>query len=75
MAMQVLPPVDALSADKLHRKLVSDAVKGIATDLPWCVAAYERIGQETGRGAEAAYQAVREEVAQLRGGWRGMPML
>lgn len=71
----MLPPVASMSADKLHRHLVSDAVRGIATDLRWCVEAYEKIGEETGRGADAAYQAVREEVAQLRGGWRGMPML
>lgn len=75
MATQQLPPVESMSADKLHQHLVEDAVKGIATDLPWAVAAYERIGKLTGRGPEDAYQSVREEVAGLRGGWRGMPML
>lgn len=75
MAAQLLPPVESLSADELHRHLVTDAVKGIATDLPWAVAAYERIGKLTKRGAEDAYQQVRAEVAELRGGWRGMPML
>lgn len=75
MAVQLLPPVESMSADELHRQLVTDAVKGIATDLRWAVAAYERIGKLTRRGAEDAYQQVRAEVAELRGGWRGMPML
>lgn len=75
MAVHLLLPVESMSADELHRQLVTDAVKGIATDLPWAVAAYERIGKLTKRGAEDAYQQVRAEVAGLRGGWRGMPML
>lgn len=75
MVVQLLPPVESLSADELHRHLVTDAVKGIATPLPWAVAAYERIGKLTKRGPEDAYQQVRAEVAQLRGGWPGMPML
>lgn len=75
MGHRLLPAVESLSAEELHRQLVTDAVRGIATDLRWAVAAYERIGKLTRRGAEDAYQQVRAEVAELRGGWAGMPML
>lgn len=65
--------VDAYSAKELHEFLVSDAVKRHATFLPWAVAAYERIGSAPGgKGADAAYVAVLEEVKQLTG--RGMPV-
>lgn len=64
-------PVDAYNAGELHRFLVTDAVKLHATDLPWAVAAYDRIGQLDGCGAEEAYQRVRGEVKALTG--RGMP--
>lgn len=65
--------VDAYSADELHRMLVSDAVKRHATSMPWAVAAYDRIGKLTRKGAEAAFQAVLDEVETLTG-LRAMPV-
>lgn len=65
--------VEAYDAAELHRLLVEDAVKSHATHLPWAVAAYLRIGERTGKGAEAAYQAVLDEVETLTG-TRSMPM-
>lgn len=59
--------VERYSAAELHRVLVADAVKGHATFLPWAVAAYERIGNLRGVGAEGAYQAVLDEVEALTG--------
>lgn len=64
--------VDAYTAAELHQYLVTDAVKLHATHLPWAVAAYTRIGQVDGCGAEEAYQRVRNEVKTLTG--RGMPV-
>lgn len=58
---------------ELHRFLVEDAVKSHATYLPWAVKAYDRIGQLNKRGAEAAYQAVLDEVESLTG-LRHMPV-
>jgi len=66
-------PVEAYTADELHRHLVADAVKRHATHLPWATAAYTRIGRQTGKGAEAAYQAVLDEVETLTG-LRMMPI-
>lgn len=68
------PHVESLSAQALHAELVTDAVKGHATDLARAVAAYERIGKVTKKGAEQAYRDVVDEVAGLRGR-PGMPML
>lgn len=64
-------PVDAYTAAELHRFLVTDAVRLHATDLPWAVAAYDRIGTLDRCGAEEAYQRVRGEVKELSG--HGMP--
>jgi hypothetical protein len=71
--MQPRMGVEAYTAPELHRFLVADAVKGHATHLPWAVAAYDRIGQKTGRGAEAAFLAVLDEVEALTGR-RAMPV-
>lgn len=71
---RTLPNVRDLKADELHRQLVADVVQGIATNLRWAIAAYQRIGTLTGKGAEWAYQQVRDEAAELRGGYRGMPV-
>lgn len=65
--------VDAYTEAELHQFLVADAVKHHATHLPWAVAAYDRIGKLSKRGAEAAYQAVLDEVEQLTG-LRRMPV-
>lgn len=65
-------PVDAYTAAELHQFLVTDAVKLHATDLPWAVAAYTRIGEQDGCSAEEAYQRVTGEVRALTG--RGMPV-
>lgn len=78
MARQQLTPegrrgVETYSAEQLHRMLVTDAVKRHATYIPWAVAAYDRIGKRTGRGAEAAFQAVLDEVETLTGS-RTMPV-
>jgi hypothetical protein len=56
-------------ANTLHRILVEDALAAHATELKWAVGAYSRIGKLTGKGAEAAFAAVREEVNEM-----GMPM-
>lgn len=66
-------PVENYDASTLHRLLVEDAVKGVATYLPWAIAAYSRIGTSTRRGAEDAYQAVLDEVESLTSS-RRMPM-
>lgn len=60
-------PVGDYDAKQLHGILVADAVKHHATHLPWAVAAYDRIGKLTGKGAEAAYTAVLDEVETLTG--------
>lgn len=65
--------VEAYSADELHRMLVSDAVKRHATSMQWAIAAYDRIGKLTRKGAEAAFQAVLDEVESLTG-VRAMPI-
>lgn len=65
--------VDAYDAAELHEFLVSDAVKRHATYLPWAIKAYERIGKLRQTDAEAAYQAVLDEVEQLTG-LRRMPI-
>lgn len=65
--------VERYSADELHQYLVSDAVKRHATYMPWAIAAYERIGELRKTGAEAAYQAVLDEVEVLTG-LRRMPI-
>lgn len=59
--------VDAYTAPELHRFLVEDAVKNHATYLPWAVEAYQRIGERTHKGAEAAYIEVLNEVEALTG--------
>lgn len=59
--------VEAYTAQELHRFLVADAVAKHATHLPWAVAAYQRIGSKTGKGAEAAFTAVLDEVETLTG--------
>lgn len=59
--------VEEYSAKQLHEALVHDAVKNHATYLPWAQAAYLRIGQLTGRGAEQAFTDVLDEVESLTG--------
>lgn len=66
-------PVGAYTAKQLHEFLVADAVRSHATWLPWAVAAYSRIGEQTKQGAEAAYTAVLDEVETLTG-LRRMPV-
>lgn len=66
-------PVRQYKQGELHRMLVEDAVKRHATDLPWAVGAYDRIGKLSGKGAEAAYQAVLDDVEALTG-LRVMPV-
>ena len=78
MARQQLTPdgrrgVESYSPTQLHQMLVTDAVKRHATHLPWAVEAYKRIGERTGKGAEAAFQAVLDEVETLTGS-RDMPV-
>lgn len=58
---------------QLRGALVTDAVKRIATDLRWAVAAYEEIGRRSGKGAEQAYRDVLDEVEALTG-LRMMPV-
>lgn len=65
--------VETYSADELHRMLVEDAVKSHATYLPWAISAYQRIGERSGKGPEAAFQAVLDEVETLTG-LRRMPV-
>lgn len=52
---------------ELRRFLVEDAVRHHATWLPWATAAYDRIGKLSGKGAEAAYLSVVEEVMAVTG--------
>lgn len=59
--------------EQLRTFLVQDAVKRHATDLAWAVAAYDRIGRLSRRGAEAAYVQVLDEVEALTGR-REMPV-
>lgn len=66
-------PVEAYTEEQLHRFLVEDAVAKRATQLDWAIAAYKRIGERSGKGAEAAYQRVLDEVETLTG-LRAMPM-
>lgn len=61
------------SAGELHAALVSDAVKRHATDLPWAVAAYNRIGERRKISADDAFVAVLDEVESLTG-MRAMPV-
>ena len=65
--------VEEYSAAELHQMLVSDAVKRHATSMQWAVAAYDRIGKLTKRGAEEAFQAVLDEVGALTG-LRALPI-
>jgi hypothetical protein len=65
-------PVDDYSERELHQRLVADAVNHVATPLAWAVAAYERIGQLNGRGANEACREVVGEVMALTG--HGMPV-
>lgn len=59
---------------QLHKFLVEDAVKRHATFLPWAVAAYDRIGAAPGgKGGDAAYVSVVDDVEQLTGS-RHMPV-
>lgn len=66
--------VEEYTPAELHKFLVEDAVKHHATFLPWAVAAYERIGDAPGgKGADAAYVKVLDDVEQLTG-LRRMPI-
>lgn len=59
--------VEEYTEVELMQFLVDDAVKRHATFLPWLVAACERIGSLNGRGPEAAYQKLLDEVESLTG--------
>lgn len=77
--MNVHPPdqrsrPSSYSAAELHEMLVTDAAARHATDLRWAIAAYDRIGQLTRRGAEDAFQAVLDDV-EARTGIRAMPVV
>jgi hypothetical protein len=64
---------DYYTPAELHRFLVADAVAGHATSLRWAIMAYVRIGKKSGKGADAAFQAVLDEVETLTG-MRRMPV-
>lgn len=66
-------PVREYNEAQLRTFLVTDAVKHHATYLPWAVAAYDRIGKLSGKGSEAAYVQVLDEVEALTG-MRVMPV-
>lgn len=77
--MNVHPPdqrqhPSVYSAAELHEMLVTDAAARHATNLRWAIAAYDRIGHLTLRGAEAAFQAVLDDV-EARTGIRAMPVV
>lgn len=55
------------SEAQLRQFLVEDAVKKHATQLDWAIAAYQRIGELSGEGPEAAYRSVLDEVETLTG--------
>lgn len=65
--------VERRSEGELRRLLVEDAVKRRATALVWAVAAYERIGKLSRKGADQAYRDVVDEVESITGS-RAMPM-
>lgn len=67
------PPVETYDARELHRLLVTDACAHHATDLLWAAQAYVRIGEQTRRGAERAFQDVLDEV-EARTGVRRLPV-
>lgn len=54
-------------SSRLIDMLVADALDGVATPLPWAVAAYAEIGRQTGKGPEWAFTHVRDEVHALGG--------
>lgn len=59
------PPVRSMSADQLHYELVNDACSGVLTPLQRFIDACEKIGEDRGTNAEAAYQEIRAEVRSL----------
>lgn len=65
--------VSDLTSPELHAQLITDAVTGVATPLPWAVAAYDRIGKLDRIGPEAAYQRVRQEILSLGAPMPGAP--
>lgn len=77
--MNVHPPDQrshpiAYSVAELHEMLVTDAVNRHVTNLQWAIAAYALIGRVTKKGAEAAFQAVLDDV-EARTGMRAMPVV
>ena len=58
---------DKYTAEELHTMLVEDALLRHPTNLRWALAAYKRIGELTGHGPEAAYQAVRDDLTARTG--------
>lgn len=62
-------PVREYKEGELRRFLVEDAVRHHATWLPWATEAYERIGKLSGKGSEAAYLSVVEEVMATTGNY------
>lgn len=56
-----------LSSAELQAQLVSDAVAGLTTPLPWFVAACDRMARLDRCTPEDAYQRVRREVSGLGG--------
>jgi len=65
--------MDASQVNAIGQVLVTDAVTGVATPLPWAVAAYDRIGKLDRIGPEAAYQRVRAEIMALGAVMPGAP--
>lgn len=72
-AAQAARVVEATSAAQLHRKLVADATAGKATDIQFCVLAYQKIARERRIPLDDAYIAVEADVRQARHGL-GMPL-
>lgn len=67
--------VSDLSAVELHQRLVTDAIGGIETPLPWFVAATNRIARLDRSDPETVYQRFRTEVLGLGGVLPGAPGL
>ena len=73
-----LAAVESMTVEQMRAELVGDAVAGYAAAggarlLARQVQMYERIGQRTGLGAEAAIVSVMDEVEALTG-QRALPL-
>lgn len=67
--------VSDLTSVELHRQLVTDAIGGIETPLPWFVAAVDRIARLDRSDPETVYRRFRTEVLGLGGVLPGAPGL